>query len=196
MNFDEMQALWKSQNDEKLFAINEAALYAALQHKTRVINNLVGLLEGVMIVLNLMVGIVLILDVLRENGAGYRLIVPVIYLLSSMYALLQRLRRRAGEVHFESTLLGELDRAIWRVEYLIQQGRSITLYYMVPLTVTILITSFLGHKPLWPAILMSLMIPLSHYGTRWEINKWYLPKKRALLSLRETLTANENQSFK
>lgn len=193
MNFEEMQALWKSQNDEKLFAVNEAVLYVALQRKSKVINNLVGLLEGVMIVLNLMVGIALIVDVLRENGEAYRFIVPIVYLLSCLYALSHRIKRRVGEIHFEPTLLGELDKAIWRVDYLIQQGRSITFYYMVPLTLTVLITSLLGQKLLWAAGLMLIMVPFSYFGTRWEINKWYVPRKRALESLRETLTTNTNQ---
>lgn len=193
MNFEEMQALWKNQNDEKLFAVNESVLYEALQRKSRVINNLVGLLEGVMIVLNFMVGIALIVDVVRENGEAYRLIVPIMYLLSCLYALFHRIKRRSGEIHFEPTLLGELDKAIWRVDYLIQQGRSITFYYMVPLTLTVLITSLLGQKLLWAAGLMLIMIPLSYFGTRWEINKWYLPRKHALESLRETLTTNINQ---
>lgn len=193
MNFEDMQALWKNQNDEKLFAVNEAVLYEALQRKGRVINHLVGFLEGVMIVLNLTIGIALVVDVLRENGVVYRLLVPIIYLLSCLYALSRRIKRRAGEVHFEQTLLGELDKAIWRVDYLIQQGRSITFYYMIPLALTVLITSFVEQKLLWAAGLMLIMIPLSYFGTRWEINKWYVPRKRALESLRQTLTTNTNQ---
>jgi hypothetical protein len=193
MNFEEMQAHWKGQNDENLFAVNEAALGVYIQRKSSLVSSLVGIFESVMILLNLVVGIALLLGVLRENESGPRLIAPVLYLLFSIYGLIQRLRRRAGEVHFEATLLGELERAIWRIDYLIRQGRSITLYYVLPLSITVLITAGLGHNLFWAAALTLILIPLSYFGTRWEVNKWYLPKKRALESLRESLITNATQ---
>jgi hypothetical protein len=193
MNFEEMQSVWKSQNDEKLFAVDERALHAYIKRKGRKIRNLLELFEWIMIVLNLLVGITLILDLLRDNESGYQLVLPAAYLTFSAYGLLRRLKRRAKEVQFQPTLAGELDKAIWQIDYLIRQGRTMITWYVLPLALVLSLTLFYSQKPLWVLIPTWGMIPICYFGVRWEINKWYLPKKRDLELLREKLIAQETQ---
>src|SRR6185503_13464068 len=195
MKFEEMQVIWNSQNGEKLFAINEIALHTYIQRKRRTINTLLEIFEWTMIALNLVVGIALVTNLLRDNKPGALLILPVVffYFAYSAYALVQRLRRRAAETRFKPTLLGELDKAIWQLDYLIRQGRSMTLRYVLPLVLVVSITAIYSPKPLWALVMTLTLIPISYFAPRWEINKWYLPKKRDLESLREKLILQEIQ---
>ncbi|RPI95992.1 MAG: hypothetical protein EHM40_02105, partial [Chloroflexi bacterium] len=96
-NFEEMQSVWKSQNDEKLFAVDNTALHAYIKRKGRTTRSLLELFEWIMIALNLLVGVALAVDFLRDNGSGSRLILPVTYLIFSAYILLRRLKRQANE---------------------------------------------------------------------------------------------------
>ncbi|RPI91367.1 MAG: hypothetical protein EHM40_15920 [Chloroflexi bacterium] len=193
-NFEEMQSIWKGQNDEKLFAVDNTALHAYIKHKGRTTRSLLELFEWIMIALNLLVGVVLAVDFLRDNGSGYRLILPVTYLAFSAYILLRRLKRQAKEARFKPTLLGELDRAIWQIDYLIRQGQTMMIWYVLPLVLALSITMFYNQKSLWTLVPTLALIPICYFGVRWEINKWYLPKKRDLELLREKLIAQETQS--
>jgi hypothetical protein len=192
-NFEEMQSVWNNQNDEKLFAVNETVLHAYIKHKGRTISNLLGLFEWVMIVLNLLVGIALVVDLIHNSESGYRLVLPVMYLTFSAYALLRRLKRRANEVRFRPTILGELDKAIWQINYLIRQGQMVMIWYVLPLVLALSVTVFYNQEPLWTLVPTLTLIPLLYFGVRWEINKWHIPKKRDLEALREKLIAQEAQ---
>jgi len=190
-NFEEMQSIWESQHDEKLFAVDDTALHAYIKRKGRTTRSLLELFEWIMIALNLLVGVALAVDLLRDNGSGYRLILPVTYLTFSAYALLRRLKRQANEVRFKPTLLGELDKAIWQIDYLIRQGQTMMTWYVLPLVLALSITVFYNQKSLWTLAPTLALIPLCYFGIRWEINKWHLPKKRDLEALREKLIAPE-----
>jgi hypothetical protein len=192
-NFEEMQSIWESQNDEKLFAVDNTALHAYIKRKGRTTRSLLELFEWIMIALNLIVGVALAIDLLRDNGSGYRLILPVTYFTFSAYALLRRLKRQANEARFQPTLLGELDRAIWQIDYLIRQGQTMMIWYVLPLVLALSITMFYNQKSLWTLVPTLALIPICYFGIRWEINKWHLPKKRDLELLREKLIAQETQ---
>lgn len=192
-NFEEMQSVWNSQKDEKLFAVNETVLHAYIKRKGRTISNLLGLFEWIMIVFNLLVGIVLVVDHIYDTEAGYRLVLPITYFTFSAYSLLRQLKRRTNEVRFKPTILGELDKAIWQINYLIRQGQTLMIWYVLPLVLALSITVFYNQKLLWILVPTLTLIPICYFGVRWEIHKWYLPKKRDLEALREKLITQEAQ---
>ena len=189
MDFEEIQVIWNNQNNEKLYAINQAALYASIKRKGRSVSRLLNLFEVIMIAVNLIVGIVLIVDVLQDNGQVYEYILPAMYIAYSVYALVFRVARRKEQVRFEHTMLGTLDKAIWQIDYLIKQSRSMIWWYVLPLVFAVSVTMFYNSKPFWALAFILVMLPASYFASRWEINKCYLPKKRALESLREKLIA-------
>ncbi|MFZ0546596.1 MAG: hypothetical protein WAM60_14210, partial [Candidatus Promineifilaceae bacterium] len=183
--------IWDSQNNEKLFAINEAALHKRIQTKSRSVNHLLNFFEAGMVVVNLIVGVVLIADAIFDNGPNYQYLISVMYFGYSVYAVFRRMRRRKAEVRFDETIVGELDKAMWQLNYHIRQTRSIILWYVLPLTLVVTASFFLAGKPFWALFMLLALIPVSLLGPRWEVNKWYLPKKRELESLREALLAPE-----
>ena len=191
MEFEDLQVIWKEQNNEKMFAINETALHATIKRKGKSINRSLEFIEWIMISINLGVGILLFVDTIRDNGADYQYLLSAMYLGYFFYAIFRRLKRRKAQIHFKSTVLGELDKALWQVNYVIKQGRSMVLWYVLPLGIVAAASMFLNGKTVWGLFLL-LLFPASYLGARWEMNKWWHPKKRSLESIRDTLTSPES----
>ncbi len=187
MEFEELQTIWNSQNDKNLYTIDEEALYARIQQKSKSVNHKLNVYEGLMFLGNLIIGIVLFIDAFLGNGQPYEYVLPALYIIFSISILILRKVRQKEEVQFDHTIMGELDKAIWQIDHLIKRGRSMMIWYILPLTLVLTITLLLNSKPLWALGMLVILIPFSYYGGRWEINKWYMPKKRELESLRTEL---------
>ena len=191
MEFEEMQVLWNEQNNEKMFAINESALHKYIQGKSRSVNHLMQVAEWAMIITNLIVVIILGIDAYNEGGPNYQYFIAGIYFIYALIGLVRRLRRKNAQVEFEPTLLGEVDKALWQIDYLISQSRSIIYWYILPLAVVVSASFLFNGKFIWAILFLLVLIPAGFLGAHWEVNKSYLPKKRELESLRRTLLAPE-----
>ena len=193
MEFEEMKLIWDSQNNEPLYAINQEALNRKIQHKSKSVSRTLDILDVIMVVVNLIVGIVLIVDTVQENGRPFEYIIAVLYLAFFVYALYRRFARQQEVKEFDKTILGELDKAIWESEYLIKQTSSIVFWYLVPLMLVANATMILNGNPLWALALTIVILPLGYFGGRWEVRKYHLPKKRELESLRKIMLQVEEQ---
>lgn len=189
MEYEEMQLIWNDQTEERMFAIDEAALHAAIRRKGAKAGRLVGLLEWIMIGTNLVVALVLTVDALRDGGPTFQYGIAAAYFAYSVVALIRRLLRRQKLVDFDQSLRGDLDKAIWHTDYLIRQSRSLIFWYLLPLLFIIAISTYFVNQAYWVVVLMIVLLPATYYGSRWEINKFYLPKKRELEALKEQLLA-------
>lgn len=188
MGFEELQTIWNSQNDENLYTINEEALYARIQQESKSVNHKLNVYEWLMFLGNFIIGIVLFVDAVRENGQPFEYILPALYIAFSLGTLILRRVRRQEEVRFELTVMGELNKAIWQIDYLIKRGRSMMFWYVLPFTFVLTVTLLLNSKPFWAIGMIVILLPLSYFSGRWEINKWYMPQKRELEALREALS--------
>ena len=178
MEFKEMQIIWDNQNEEKLFAINEAAMYEQIKRKGKSITRKLDFVEMLMIGLNIVVGIALVADAINDNETGIAYILPVMYLAYAVIGLIRRLRRQKEAIQFEPTLVGELDKAISQIDYLIKEERSMIIWYLIPLVFVALVTLIIQSGRVTLLILAVLLaLPVGYYGGKWEINKIYMPKK-------------------
>ena len=187
MEFEELQTIWESQNDETIYTVDTDALYTQIQQKSQSVDHKLNVYERLMFFGNLIIGVVLFVDAYREAGAAYEYALPLMYILFSISTLVLRRMRKKEEVQFELTMMGELDKAIWQINHLIKRGRSMMLWYMLPLVTVLTITLLLNSKPLWAMGMIVILLPLSYFSGRWEINKWYMPKKLELEALRDEL---------
>ncbi len=191
MEFTEMKVIWDSQNGERLYAINESALYQQIKGKGKTIARLLRRFELVMIGVNILVGILLTGVAWLNGSAFYAYLLPMLYMGYALVAWLWRRGRRQQDVHFEPTMLGDLDKAIWRINYLIRRSHELMLWYLVPLTVAMAGYLLYEGSPFFALATVAVMA-LSGFATdRWEIKRCYLPQKAALESLRSTLLAAE-----
>ena len=185
-----MQVIWNSEKQEKLYVINEDALYERIKRKGKSVNYWVNFFEWVMVGVNLAAGIMLMVDNYLDQDPLLEYMLPITYLAFSLGILVFRLTRRKEEVRFEQSMLGELDKAVWRLDYLITQSRWVTLWYTLPLCLVFgAMTIFFDRNLFWATLVIVVTMPLSYFGSLWEVKKWYLPKKRDLESLREKILA-------
>lgn len=188
MEFEEMKVIWNSDNQEKLYAINEDALYSYIKRKGHSVNRTLEIIEFLMMVVNLGVGIVLFVDMVRGNGQLYEYILPAMYLAYTIYFFIRRLTRRQEAARFEETMVGEVDKALWQIDYLIKQSQGLVVWYLVPIMLVAAVTLFFSaSNPLWALAVLVVLVPAAYFGGRKEIVKCYLPKKRELEALRAKL---------
>ncbi len=90
-------------------------------------------------------------------------------------------------------MVGELDKAIWRIEYLMQHSLNVILWYLLPLVLIIGIMAVFDTRLILTFGMLTVVTVASYFGHRWEFNKFHLPNKRNLEALREKLTVRENQ---
>lgn len=185
-----MQIIWNSQNNEKLFAIDEATLYQRIKQKGGSVEKVLNFVDLIMILVNLGVGFYLIFDSVRDGDQRIEFILPTLYLFYGVLMLGRRLLRKRQEVHFESTILGEIEQAIWRIDYIVKQGYGIIMWYLVPLTLVILVFTYFKER-FWMGVFFALIVlPATYLATGWENQRWHLPKKRELEHLKSLLLSD------
>ena len=97
MEFEEMQMIWNEQNQQKLFAIDEAALHKVIRRKSKSSSRWLGFVEWLMIALNPLIAIVLVVDAVSESGPTYQFVIAAMYAAYAGYGLFRRLRYRGRQ---------------------------------------------------------------------------------------------------
>ena len=191
MEFEEMQTIWCSpENDlHDGLDIDETVIIEKIKRRSQSVERKLAWVERIMIGVNLVVGIILLGEAFWGSDQRLRFIFPAAYLAYAVYAVIRRGSRRREEVDFPPTLVGELDKAIWRTDYLIRQARSMITWYLLPLALMFTVFAIVNDKLAWAAGLLLILLPVTYFGARWEVKRFYRPKKRALESLREELTS-------
>jgi hypothetical protein len=222
MNFEQMRVIWNSQNDEPLYAIDQAALHASVRRKSRALRRRVfwrdvreisiGLLAAAGF---LVFGGMLALG--REDGwrrllgadveasrwdAVTMLLVSGLWLFFAAYQLVSRMRQEQRERRFEPSLRGDLDRTISQAEYRIRMATSIVWWGLLPvwLATLLFVNVLFNLVPTPPAVLIlaAIVIPvgfaLDILVKRRPIRTELVPLKREFESLRRTLTESERRT--
>jgi hypothetical protein len=222
MNFEQMRVIWNSQNDEPLYAIDQAALHASVRRKSRALRRRVfwrdvreisiGLLAAAGF---LVFGGMLALG--REDGwrrllgadvevsrsdAVTMLLVSGLWLFFAAYQLVSRMRQEQRERRFEPSLRGDLDRTISQAEYRIRMATSIVWWGLLPvwLATLLFVNVLFNLVPTPPAVLIlaAIVIPvgfaLDILVKRRPIRTELVPLKREFESLRRTLTDSERRT--
>lgn len=188
-----MKVIWDSQNEEKLYAINEDALYAQIKRKGKSVNRSLQRFEMVMIGVNVLVAIALIVAEFPYDGDLYGFLLPNIYIAYAVLAIILRRARPQQERLFAQSMIGELDKAIWRANYLIKRSRELIWWYLLPLTILTAVEIFFNGQLLLAFAIVLVMGGVGVLGARWEVKQKYLPRKESLESLRITLQRSAAQ---
>lgn len=186
-----MQVIWNSETQEKLYAINEEALYKSIKKKGRSINRSLVFLEWLSILVNLGVGIFLIIMLYQDGEELVQYITPAAYLAYTGFFIYKRLtRQQQQDIQFEQTMIGEIDKALWQADYLIKQSLGMIVWYLLPIMLVAGIALYLDDaNPIWPILLFGVVAPAAYFGGKWEVNKFHAPRKRELEEIRKTLTS-------
>jgi len=215
MEFSELKMIWDSQNQEPLYAMNEAALQGIVQRKNEEWNRCLSCCFTTEISIGLVCGALMLVcagmaifgdaawlaalpwikvapsrwDILALLAAGG------IWFYYSAYMFLARKRQQQRVEVFDSTLRGDLDRALAETDFRIAHARSIVWWGLVPVWVA---------TSLWLAVFYRLLaMPARSYvfigatmlgsfvvvasGKQKSITNRFEPRRRELESLRTKL---------
>jgi hypothetical protein len=222
MDFDEMRVIWNSQNDEPLYAIDQAALHASVRRKSRAFVRRVlwrdireigiGLLAGTgFLVFGGMLAfghedrwrrlIGADVEVSRSDVATL-LVVSGLWLFCAAYQLMSRRRQERSERRFESSLCGDLDRTISQTDYQIRMATSVVWWGLLPVwlaTVLFVYVLFnLASTPPAVLILAAVVVPvgfaLDILLKRRPLRTELMPLKQEFETLRRKLTESERRT--
>jgi hypothetical protein len=221
MNLEELKVTWDAQNKEPRFSLNQADLHRVVQRRIQESQRCAACRYRVEISLSLVVGIVTLFVAagLAFGPAEWLAALPWpkaapsywdiaflflaggVWLYFACYLNLARLRlQRSGET-FESSLRGDIDRALARVEFQIKIAKGIVWWGFVPvyaaLLLTLLVLFRLWFEPaksdasnvnyLLGASVMIAAFALDVRCRRKAIREQYEPDGRELESLRRKL---------
>ena len=194
MDFEEMKMIWDTQNNEPLYAVNERALHQSVRRKSRRFKQLVVFFEFVVCLNIFGLGAFYAVTTLLRGQQYERLASAAILLATAAYFVVGITYRRRREAEFESTLLGDIDNALWQVRNHVSRARALRWSLIVPCSLAVAIDWIfpLGEfRQGWLFLLFFLLMATSAWGIEYEIRCWYLPRQRNLEALRNTLVESE-----
>jgi len=190
MEFEEMQVIWDSQTEQPMYAIDADAMHRTVKRKARKVARSINLNEIGMMVICVLVAIDLSLDPLLEQIDYHQLFGSAVMLCVAGWMLMKRLARLKMSSQFDSTMTGDLDRAIAESKAQLLLARTFHLWFMLP-AASIMLVSIIAESEnrdlgiiLGLSLSMALSITVVHLGIRCR----QVPEQRDLQTLRDTLT--------
>lgn len=215
MEFNKLKTIWDSQDQEPLYATNEAALHAVVQRKNQEWNRCLSRCFAAEITIGMVCGALMLIcaGALIFGDPAWLATLPwmkvaasrwdILALLAaagiwfyySAYMYLARKRQQRRVEVFDSSLRGDLERALAQTEFQIALARSIVWWGLIPVWMAAALwVATLFHllaMPAWTYVFMgavvlgSLVVVVS--GKQQSITKRFQPRQRELESLRAKL---------
>jgi len=186
MEFDELQKIWDSQNQQPMYLINEDALHSRIQTKKAKANHITNVSEWLLIGVNVGAGC-LVLG-LQSSTSGSNLFMYLLagwMLITAVAVLVSRIRRLQRENRFDRSLVGELDHAISMTTYQVRLSQLMR-WNSLPIALLIVAGIVDGGKSLWIAVALVIFFVLVNWASGWE-HRFYLSRKLELETLQKKL---------
>lgn len=186
MEFEEMRKIWDTQNNEPIYVLNEQALHNRIISKKNRANWLANINEiGIILIAVATSSYLLIKNFGGENIFAY--FPPIALLLTGIYVVFLRIRRRKKANQFERSMLGDLDHAIDTAVYQVNFAKTFFWWFILPVMIPVILNMIMKEASIWKWFMILACIILSYALVRWELNRCHIPRKRSLEALREKL---------
>ena len=190
MEFEEMQVIWDSQREQEMYAIDVDAMHRTVKRKARKVERSMNLTEIGMMVICVFTSLELLREPVLEQIDYHHIFGSVVMLCVAGWMLMKRLARLKMRTQFDSTLIGDLDRAIAESKAQLLLGRTIHLWFMLPAASIMLVSVIAKSENQKPVVILGLIFSIAlaiavvHLGIRCH----QVPEQRNLQALRDTLT--------
>jgi Flp pilus assembly protein TadB len=189
MEFDEMKKIWDSQNDEPLYAINEAALHRSIKSQKERANRKANFSDFGLSAIFIATAIINIVSfIVNGTPTIYDYLIVIMLLLITGYIWFARIRRKKREQMFGHTMLGDLDHAISSVKYRAWRSKNMVWWLVLPVAVLVFLNVSQAGASLWAWIGIAAAFVVSALLSRWGYNHCDNPRLRKLEALRDKLT--------
>jgi Flp pilus assembly protein TadB len=186
MEFEELQKIWDTQNNEPLYAINEKALHNRILSKKKQGLHITNISELLSIIVNAGAGCFIFgVNFFKHSGNMFMYILSAWMFICALYLLVSRLRRVKANQRFDRSISGDLNNAISVATYQVRLSQMMR-WNILPTGTLITLGVWNGGKSVWLAAGMLLFFVLTYYASAWEHNI-YKRKKRELEMLKSKL---------
>jgi hypothetical protein len=191
MEFDELQKIWDTQNNQPMYVINEKALHNRIVAKKRHVIRIAGFTEWRLIIVNIATGIFVSgTNFMHHNYLSVYLLAVWMF-GSALYVLINRIRRIKDQHRFNRTLAGDLEHAIATAGYQVRIAQ-IMRWNVLPIGLLVLLSIGEGGKQLWLIGFVVFFFILVFWACKWELSL-YRNKKRELEVLQQKLQEDGGQ---
>ena len=190
MEFEELQKIWDTQNNQPLYAINEKALHNRILSKKKQGLHITNISELLSIIVNAGAGCFIFgVNFFKHSGNMFMYILSAWMFICALYLLVSRLRRVKANQRFDRSISGDLNNAISVATYQVRLSQMLR-WNILPIGVLIILGVWNGGKSVWLAAGMLLFFVCTYYASAWEHNI-YKRKKRELEILKSKLDNEE-----
>ncbi len=186
MEFEDMQKIWDSQNQQHLYTINETAMYNYIASKKKKTFHIANVSELSLITINLVTGSVL----LAMSASNWQMMFfPVLtaawMYITAAYVLIHRIGRRKSDKQFDKSIFGNLTNAISTATYQLRLS-MIMRWNIVPIAILSCWGVWNKKHSIEITGLILLVFVFAAFASKWEYGI-YKGRKRDLETLRNKL---------
>ena len=184
MEFDEMKKIWDAQNNQPLYVIDEKALQNRLQRKRT--SFFVNIADWILIIsylacVSLLVGV----NSFRPRANVFLFLVAAWMLAIVVYLVVIRIRRIKGGRRFDRSIHGDLDHAIYLINYQMRIAQVLN-WNLLPVGVLIIFSGWGTGKLLLTSAVILVGYSLVFYASSKSLSG-HRRRKRALQVLKAKL---------
>jgi cation transport ATPase len=187
MEFEEMQKIWNEQKGETMYAINETALHQSITRKKYAASKRINKTEISLIIINSLVSIILLVDAIVDKEGFWDYVGAFIMMLTVVFLVVFRLKRKKEANKYDRSMLGELDHAIANTRSILQIATTMIYWYLLPVGFYSLGKMIYFGASLEKWLLIIGLYTLAFFLVQWERKKMHIPRKESLLSLKKKL---------
>ena len=186
-----MKKIWDEQNNENIYAINESELHRRVIRKKNRVKRMINKFELTLLIAMICCGILTTIMGILHNQ-WYKLTNALIFFMIAGYIYKSRQERIKYEGQSNLSLLDDLEQTIRSLDYHAKRQKYFVLWYMVPIFLTIIISSTFSHsKPWWLWGIFLAVFGFAYWLIKKELQCKILPKKEDLLNLRNLLLKDD-----
>lgn len=185
MEFEELQKIWDTQNNQPMYVINERALHNRIVAKKHHVIHIAGFTEWLLIIVNMATGSFLVGSNFLSHNYFFIYLLAAWMFGSALYVLIHRISRLKDQHRFSRSLSGDLQHALAAAGYQVRIAH-IMRWNVFPIVLLVLLSIWEGGKSVWLALGVSLFFILVFYASGWELGI-YKAKKRELEVLQKKL---------
>lgn len=179
MEFKEMKKIWDHQNQQPLYAINEAALHNRIREKKRSVEHTSSFSELFLIIANIAAAVIILTSILvKNNGNIYIYVLAGLMIVTAAFVFAGRLQRKRRENAFDQSMLGDLDHAIANATFQVRLSQ-IMRWSILPVGTLTVLALWQNQIQIWILFLILLFFGFTWLAGRWE-HQMYVRKKREL----------------
>lgn len=191
MNFQEMQVIWNSQQEQTMYGFDAEALHRQLQRRAKRVEREVSLAEIGIMVITLLTAMQQAWNPFLKGSDHDQLFGAVVMLGVGAWMFRMRRKRLKMRSQFDATMLGDLDCAIAESKAHLFLARNFHWWFLTPAFAIVLVRVLIdAEKHSMGGILITLgSFALAILVVHLSIRCYQVPEQNDLQSLRDTLSS-------